>query len=210
MADCHHGGAPLVDKSWSRPARTTIRHGSTGKLQPYCDSQLKGRAIYVREGCWIATRSKPVRCWPIRNVPAGKEWIRRFPRPTSSLRQSAHVGTKRTGPDYRELAAKPIRRGPLLIPQPTRPDQGSCDAPLPWIVEKPEEFTALVAYIQTLGRAKNWRPDNDYESEEKPMNGDYVYPSIFFSYFSSYVSSPAAFVVHPLSARWIWGSNIEE
>jgi len=25
------------------------------------------------------------------------------------------------------------------------------------------EFTAVVAYLQTLGRAKDWRPDKDYE-----------------------------------------------
>jgi len=31
------------------------------------------------------------------------------------------------------------------------------------IANDPEEFTALVAYIQTLGRAKDWRPDKDYE-----------------------------------------------
>ena len=35
--------------------------------------------------------------------------------------------------------------------------------PFPWLVENPEEFAAMVAYLQTLGRAKNWRPDKDYE-----------------------------------------------
>ena len=34
---------PLVDKSWGRPAPG---------LKPYTEIQLKGRAIYVREGCW--------------------------------------------------------------------------------------------------------------------------------------------------------------
>ena len=34
---------PLVDKSWARPAPG---------LKPYTEIQLKGRAIYVREGCW--------------------------------------------------------------------------------------------------------------------------------------------------------------
>jgi cytochrome c oxidase cbb3-type subunit II len=33
----------------------------------------------------------------------------------------------------------------------------------PWIVNNEGEFTALVAYLQTLGRAKDWRPDGDYE-----------------------------------------------
>ena len=35
--------------------------------------------------------------------------------------------------------------------------------PFPWIVADEKEFQSLVAYLQTLGRAKNWRPDNDYE-----------------------------------------------
>jgi cbb3-type cytochrome oxidase cytochrome c subunit len=41
--------------------------------------------------------------------------------------------------------------------------KGSIMPPFPWIVENPRELDSLVAYIQTLGRAKNWRPDNDYE-----------------------------------------------
>ena len=40
---------------------------------------------------------------------------------------------------------------------------GSVMPPYPWIVNNPEEFTAMVAYLQTLGRAKDWRPDKDYE-----------------------------------------------
>jgi cbb3-type cytochrome oxidase cytochrome c subunit len=30
-------------------------------------------------------------------------------------------------------------------------------------VEDAKEFEAIVAYLQTLGRAKNWRPENDFE-----------------------------------------------
>jgi cytochrome c oxidase cbb3-type subunit II len=40
---------------------------------------------------------------------------------------------------------------------------GSVMPPFPWIVNDETEFKSLVAYLQTLGRAKNWRPDNDYE-----------------------------------------------
>jgi len=40
---------------------------------------------------------------------------------------------------------------------------GSVMPPFPWIVNDPQAFTSLVAYIQTLGRAKDWRPDKDYE-----------------------------------------------
>jgi cbb3-type cytochrome oxidase cytochrome c subunit len=44
---------PLVDKSWGRPFENhDPSKGPTGKLMPYTALQLKGRAIYVREGCW--------------------------------------------------------------------------------------------------------------------------------------------------------------
>ena len=44
---------PIVDKSWARPFENSDpSKGATGKLQPYTAQQLKGRAIYVREGCW--------------------------------------------------------------------------------------------------------------------------------------------------------------
>ena len=44
---------PLVDKSWGRPFENhDPSKGPTGKLKPYTALQLKGRAIYVREGCW--------------------------------------------------------------------------------------------------------------------------------------------------------------
>jgi hypothetical protein len=35
--------------------------------------------------------------------------------------------------------------------------------PFPWIASNPQELDDLVAYLQTRGRAKDWRPDNDYE-----------------------------------------------
>lgn len=43
---------PIVDKSWARPFdNSDPAKGVTGKLQPYTEQQLKGRAVYVREGC---------------------------------------------------------------------------------------------------------------------------------------------------------------
>jgi cbb3-type cytochrome oxidase cytochrome c subunit len=41
--------------------------------------------------------------------------------------------------------------------------KGSIMPPYPWIVNNPEEFKAMVAYLQSLGRGKDWRPANDYE-----------------------------------------------
>ncbi len=35
--------------------------------------------------------------------------------------------------------------------------------PFPWIANNPPELDALIAYIQSLGRVKDWRPAHDYE-----------------------------------------------
>ena len=44
---------PLVDASWSKPFENSDpTKGPTGKLKPYTELELQGRAIYVREGCW--------------------------------------------------------------------------------------------------------------------------------------------------------------
>ncbi len=73
-------------------------------------------------------------------------------------------GTKRTGPDLSRVGGKydtQWHRTHLRNPRDLVP--GSVMPPFPWIVEDEKEFHSLVAYLQTLGRAKNWRPDNDYE-----------------------------------------------
>src|SRR5262245_29336143 len=44
---------PLVDRSWGRPFENNDpSKGPVGKLEPLNEQQLRGRAIYVREGCW--------------------------------------------------------------------------------------------------------------------------------------------------------------
>jgi cbb3-type cytochrome oxidase cytochrome c subunit len=73
-------------------------------------------------------------------------------------------GTKRTGPDLSHVGGKydtQWHRTHFRNPRDLVP--GSIMPPFPWIANNEEEFQALVAYLQRLGRAKNWRPDNDYE-----------------------------------------------
>jgi len=73
-------------------------------------------------------------------------------------------GTKRTGPDLSHVGGKydtQWHRTHFRNPRDLVP--GSVMPPFPWIVNDETEFKSLVAYLQTLGRAKNWRPDNDYE-----------------------------------------------
>jgi cytochrome c oxidase cbb3-type subunit 2 len=129
---------PLVDKSWARPFENNDpAKGPTGKLLPLNEQQLHGRAIYVREGCWYCHTQQT---------------------------RTLLADTKRTGPDLSRVGGKydtQWHRTHLRNPRDLVP--GSVMPPFPWIVNDETEFKSLVAYLQTLGRAKNWRPDNDYE-----------------------------------------------
>src|SRR3974390_1585694 len=142
---------PLVDKSWSKPFENhDPSKGPTGKLKPYTDQQLKGRAIYVREGCWYChtkqTRtllSDVTRCgWRGVDSPVST--------PDEFVYDDPHLfGTKRTGPDLSRVGGKydtQWHRTHFRNPRDLVP--GSVMPPFPWIVENSEEFPALAAYIQ--------------------------------------------------------------
>ena len=157
---------PLMDKSWAKPFENSdAAKGVTGKLQPYTEQQLQGRAIYVREGCWYC-HTQQTRTLLADTKRSGWRGVDGpISTPDEFVYDSPHLfGTKRTGPDlsrvggkYDEQWHKAHFRNPRdLVP-------GSIMPPFPWIANNETEFQALVAYMQTLGRAKNWRPDNDYE-----------------------------------------------
>ncbi len=127
--------------------------------------QLKGRAIYVREGCWYC-HTQQTRTLVSDTKRSGWRGVDSpISTPDEFVYDKPHMfGTKRTGPDLSRVGGKydtQWHRTHFRNPRDLVP--GSVMPPFPWIVNDPEEFTALVAYIQTLGRAKDWRPDKDYE-----------------------------------------------
>jgi cytochrome c oxidase cbb3-type subunit II len=157
---------PLIDKSWSKPFENTDpSKGPTGKLQPYTALELKGRAIYVREGCWYCHTQQTRTLLADTKRSGWKGVDSPVSTPDEFVYDSPHMfGTKRTGPDLSRVGGKYDRqwhRTHFRNPRDLVP--GSVMPPFPWIANNDDEFNALVAYIQTLGRAKNWRPDNDYE-----------------------------------------------
>ena len=157
---------PLVDKSWARPFENQDpSKGITGKLQPYTEQQLHGRAIYVREGCWYC-HTQQTRTLLADTKRSGWRGVDApISTPDEFVYDSPHMfGTKRTGPDLSRVGGKydtQWHRTHFRNPRDLVP--GSVMPPFPWIAGNEEEFQSLVAYLQTLGRAKNWRPDNDYE-----------------------------------------------
>jgi len=157
---------PLIDKSWSKPFENNdLEKGPTGKLLPYTDLELKGRAVYVREGCWYC-HTQQTRTLLADTYRSGWKGVRSpISTPDEFVYDNPHMfGTKRTGPDLSRVGGKydtQWHRTHFRNPRDLVP--GSVMPPFPWIVNNPEEFPALVAYLQRLGRDKNWRPDNDYE-----------------------------------------------
>ena len=153
----HHRGAAAGGQE--------LGHAPLRACKPYTEIQLKGRAIYVREGCWYC-HTQQTRTLVSDTKRSGWRGVDSpISTPDEFVYDKPHMfGTKRTGPDLSRVGGKydtQWHRTHFRNPRDLVP--GSVMPPFPWIVEKPEEFTALVAYIQTLGRAKDWRPDKDYE-----------------------------------------------
>ena len=157
---------PLLDKSWSQPfANSDPSKGPTGKLVDYTPQEKRGYAIYIREGCKYC-HTQQTRTLESDTIRSGWKGVRS---PVSTPDEFVYdyrqtFGTKRTGPDLARVGGKydtQWHRTHFRNPRDLVP--GSVMPPFPWIVDNEEEFQALVAYLQRLGRAKNWRPDNDYE-----------------------------------------------
>ncbi len=157
---------PMVDQSWGKPFENNdASKGPTGKLKPYTELELQGRAIYVREGCWYC-HTQQTRTLLADTKRSGWRGVDSpVSTPDEFVYDSPHLfGTKRTGPDLSRVGGKYDEQWHRThFRNPRDLVQGSIMPPFPWLVTDEKEFKAIVAYMQSLGRAKNWRPDNDYE-----------------------------------------------
>lgn len=156
----------LIDKSWTRPFENhDPAKGPTGKLEPFTELQTKGQAIYIREGCkYCHTQQTRTLASDVKR--SGWKGVESpVSTPDEFVYDTRHVfGTKRTGPDLSRIGGKYNRQWHRThFRNPRDLTQGSIMPPFPWIANNPDELNALVAYLQSRGRAKDWRPDNDYE-----------------------------------------------
>ncbi len=148
----------VIERSWRTPVSS---------LQPYTDAQARGKAVYKREGCWYC-HTQQVRTLVADTKRSG--W-RGVDAPISSpgeyTRDEPHMlGTRRIGPDLARVGGKydtswhrtHFRNPRSLV-------KGSVMPPFPWLLDQNggKDFDDLVAYLQTLGRGVDWRPNNDYE-----------------------------------------------
>jgi len=157
---------PLLDKSWAKPAPGVKNYAA---LAAAGDAQAKkilaGRAIYVAEGCWYC-HTQQTRTIEADTVRSGWRGVRSpVSTPDEFVYDEPHLfGTRRVGPDLSRVGGKYDRQWHVAhFRDPRSLVPGSVMPPFPWIANDPQKLDALITYIQTLGRAKDWRPDHDYE-----------------------------------------------
>lgn len=163
---------PMVDKTlWS----------SEQPVHEYTAQELRGIAIYKREGC-VYCHTQQIRRldsdqrrygWRLVDAPPSESW--------EYVNDKNHfLGTKRTGPDLARVGGKyssewhwahfkdPRNMGEKFA-SPNGAFQSASIMPS-YAYLTPAEIKDLTAYIQTLGRNKDWRigadgkPLNDYEN----------------------------------------------
>ncbi len=163
---------PMVDKSlWS---------SGEHEVHEYTEQELRGIAIYKSQGC-VYCHTQQIRKldsderrygWRLVKAPASESW--------EYVNDKDHfLGTKRTGPDLARVGGKyssewhwahfkdPRNMGEKFE-SPNGAYQSASIMPS-FAYLSDEEIKDLTAYIQTLGRNKNWRVDadgnplNDYE-----------------------------------------------
>ncbi len=157
---------PLVDSSWAKPAPGLKDYAA---LAAAGDQEaalvVRGRAIYVREGCWYChtQQTRTIEADTLRSGWRGE----RSPvsTPDEFVYDKPHLfGTRRVGPDLSRVGGKYDRQWHVAhFRDPRSLVPGSVMPPFPWIANNPQELDSLIAYIQSLGRAKDWREGQDYE-----------------------------------------------
>ena len=162
---------PIVDQSmWS--AGTNIVHSYTAQ-------ELRGIEIYKKEGC-VYCHTQQIRDlesdqirygWRLVHAPVSEAW-------EYVNDQYSFLGTKRTGPDLSRVGGKYSSewhwshfKNPRNMGEQYESPNGKYQAAsiMPsYAYLSDDEIKDLTAYIQTLGRNKDWRvidgkPLNDYE-----------------------------------------------
>ncbi|MER3447667.1 MAG: cytochrome-c oxidase [Candidatus Dadabacteria bacterium] len=116
------------------------------ELKPYTEQQLRGRAIYIREGC--------IYCHSQQTRPAGfgADQLRNWGRPSvpgDYVYDKPHLlGTSRTGPDLFNIAARQPSEDWHLIHlyNPRAVSPGSIMPPFPWLFKEEDAVSSKYIY----------------------------------------------------------------
>jgi cytochrome c oxidase cbb3-type subunit II len=144
-------------------------------VHEYTEQELRGIEIYKSEGC-VYCHTQQIRKldsderrygWRLVKAPASESWEYVNDRYN-------FLGTKRTGPDLARVGGKyssewhwahfkdPRNMGEKFPDRKGIYERVSIMPSFDYLSD--EEIKDLTAYIQTLGRNKEWRPLNDYEN----------------------------------------------
>jgi cytochrome c oxidase cbb3-type subunit 2 len=157
---------PLLDKSWARPLPELKDYDALAKAGAAEAAKIvRGRHIYVREGCWYChtQQTRTIEADTVRSGWRGE----RSPvsTPDEFVYDAPHLfGTRRVGPDLSRVGGKYDRQWHVAhFRDPRSLVPGSVMPPFAWITYDAHELDAIIAYVQSLGRVKDWRPAQDYE-----------------------------------------------
>jgi len=157
---------PMLDESWAKPIDGLQDYSALAKTGD-AEAALvaKGRAIYVSEGCWYC-HTQQTRTIEADTVRSGWRGVKSpVSTPDEFVYDQPHMfGTRRVGPDLSRVGGKYDRQWHVShFRDPRSLVPGSVMPPFPWLVGDAGKQDALIAYIQSLGRVKDWRPAHDYE-----------------------------------------------
>lgn len=157
---------PLLDASWAKPVAGLKNHAALAKSgDAAARTVMLGRSIYIREGCWYC-HTQQTRTIEADTIRYGWRGVKSpVSTPDEFVYDSPHLfGTRRIGPDLSRVGGKYDRQWHVThFRDPRALVPGSAMPPFPWIVGNPQELDGLIAYVQSLGRQKDWRPQHDYE-----------------------------------------------
>jgi cbb3-type cytochrome oxidase cytochrome c subunit len=144
----------------------TFQPTAAPDLRPYTDLELRGRQIYLREGCWYC-HTQNVRPQDVNLGPVSVAGDYYYDSP-------ALIGSERTGPDLSNEGGKfPDEWHKAHIKNPRSTSPGSIMPSFSYLSD--DDLTALVAYLQSLGRGRQpvsepevpWQYKEIYEKAAK-------------------------------------------
>ncbi|MDH5729312.1 MAG: cytochrome-c oxidase, cbb3-type subunit II [Gammaproteobacteria bacterium] len=161
-----HNARPEI--LWQRGANQTMDDWNPGDgVRPYTGLELAGRAVYIREGCYLC-HSQMIR--PFRDE---KERYGHYSLATESIYDHPFQwGSKRTGPDLARVGGKysdEWHRNHLIAPRSVVPE--SVMPNYPWLMQNTLDSARVASHLKGMQRLGVPYTDSDIESQAAKVSG---------------------------------------